>query len=952
MKSPKFISLLLAGLFGFLIFSCQTLTNKGTSADNLRIDYEKYTLDNGLEVILHKDNSDPIASVAIMYHVGSNREKPGRTGFAHFFEHMLFKNSENVGKDQFFKYIEGVGGTLNGGTSNDRTVYFEVVPNNALERVLWMESDRMGFMINTVTASVLETEKEVVKNEKRQRVDNRPYGHTSYVIDKALYPKDHPYNWQVIGSLEDLEAASVDDLKEFYQKWYGPNNATLVIAGDFDFGHAKEWVNKYFGELKARGDDTPLKPRPGTLTQTVKLMHEDNFATLPELRLTFPTVEDGNPDIYALDFLGELLSNGKRAPLYKEVVENRKLAPRTSSFNRAREVAGSFSIRVRANAGADLDSVYASIRNGLANFEKDGIDDRDMARIKNAQETDFYNGISSVLSKSFQLAYFNEFRNSPEELAKEVQKILAVTKADVLRVYEKYIKDKSFIATSFVPKGSPDLALEGSKVAEVVEEAIVQGAEGAHVEEKEADFEKTPSKIDRSIVPPLAADPSVNAPKIWTGELKNGLKVYGTENTELPLVQFSLRLKGGMLLDDPEKVGVANLMTDIMMEGTKNKTPEELEDAIGQLGADISMFTNAEYISINADCLSRNYEKVLALVAEILLEPRWDEKEFARIKQKTITGIKQQEGQPNSIARKVFGKLIYGEDNILSNPTSGTVESIESITLDDLKSFYEHNYAPNISSFHIVGAVSEGTVTKSLASLDGNWQRKEVQLPKLVSAASPDEPILYFVDVPDSKQSVVQVGCPSIPGNHRDFYAATVANFPLGGSFTSRLNTSLRVDKGYTYGARSFFTRRINDGYFLASSSVRSNVTAESVQIFKDLLSDYQKSFSEEDLVKTRNVLTKRNARAFETLRQKMGILENISTFDLPLDYIEQNEKVVNGMTLDRAKELIDKYINPERMIYLVVGDAKTQADRLKSVGLGNPIMLDKEGVPVEVMPN
>lgn len=942
----------MAGFIGLLLFSCQTLTNKGSSADNLRIDYEKYTLDNGLDVILHKDNSDPIASVAIMYHVGSNREKPGRTGFAHFFEHMLFKNSENVGKDQFFKYIEAAGGTLNGGTSNDRTVYFEVVPNNALERVLWMESDRMGFMINTVTPSVLETEKEVVKNEKRQRVDNRPYGHTNYVIDKALYPKNHPYNWQVIGSLEDLEAASVDDLKEFYQKWYGPNNATLVIAGDFDFAYAKEWVNKYFGELKARGDDTPLKPRPGTLTKTVKLMHEDNFATLPELRLTFPTVEDGNPDTYALDFLGDLLSNGKRAPLYKEVVENRKLAPRTSSFNRAQEVAGSFSIRVRANGGTDLDSVYASVVTGLANFEKDGIDDRDMARIKNAQETDFYNGISSVLSKSFQLAYFNEFRNSPEELAEEVQKILAVTKDDVLRVYEKYIKDKPFIATSFVPKGSPDLALEGSTAAEVVEEAIVQGAEGAHVEEKEADFEKTPSKIDRSIVPPLAADPSVNAPKIWTGELKNGLKVYGTENTELPLVQFSLRLKGGMLLDDPEKVGVANLMTDIMMEGTKNKTPEELEDAIGQLGADISMFTNAEYISIDASCLSRNYEKVLALVKEILLEPRWDEKEFARIKQKTITGIQQQEGQPNSIARKVFGKLIYGKDNILSHPTSGTVESVESISLDDLKSFYEKNYAPDISSFQIVGAVYEGKVMESLKSLEEQWQKKEVRLPKLDRPASPEEPILYFVDVPDSKQSVVQVGNPFVPGNHRDYYAATFANFPLGGSFTSRLNTSLRVEKGYTYGARSFFTRRINDGYFLASSSVRSNVTAESVQIFKDLLNDYQKNFSEEDLAKTRNVLIKRNARAFETLRQKMGILENISTFDLPLDYIKQNEKIVKGMTLPRAKELIDKYINPERMIYLVVGDAKTQANRLKSVGLGNPILLDKEGVPVEVMPN
>ncbi|HHH50021.1 MAG TPA: insulinase family protein, partial [Saprospiraceae bacterium] len=726
MKPIKILSLLILCLMLPQFFACNADGNSNASdaTAELKIDYDKYTLDNGLQVILHQDDSDPIISLAILFHVGSNREKPGRTGFAHFFEHMLFQNSENVGKGNFFKKIEEMGGTLNGGTWNDGTVYYEVVPKDALERVLWMESDRMGFMINTVTEPVLENEKEVVKNEKRQRVDNQPYGHTGYVVDKALYPTDHPYNWQVIGSLEDLENATIDDVKEFYAKWYGPNNATLVLAGDFKSAEAKELIEKYFGELKARGEDSAITPRPAVVEHTVKLMHEDNFAELPELRMTFPAVEDGHPDSYALEYLGELLSNGKRAPLYKEIVEKQKLASdrQTNAFNATREMAGNFVFRIRANDGVNLNDVEAAVFTALKNFETDGIDDRDMSRIKNAQETNFYSGISGILSKSFQLAQFNTFRGNPGELQNEIKKILAVSKDDVMRVYKKYIKDKNYVATSFVPKGKTDLALTGSTVAEVVEEPVVQGAEPPALSEDDIVFEKTKSKIDRSVEPPLGAAPTMNTPNVWTAVLSNGLKVYGIQNNELPMVEFSLRLKGGMLVDDPNKVGVANLMTDIMIEGTANKTPEELEDAIGQLGADIGMYTSAEFIEISGSCLARNFAKTYALFEEILLEPRWDEKEFDRIKKSTVTSIQQRAARPNSVAASVFNKLIYGPDNILSNNTSGSIETVNSLTIDDVKAFYEKNYSPSVSSFHIVGAISKSEVMKALESLAKKWE--------------------------------------------------------------------------------------------------------------------------------------------------------------------------------------------------------------------------------------
>ncbi|GJM36085.1 MAG: peptidase M16 [Saprospiraceae bacterium] len=944
--------LILAGWIFSGLTSCQETATSESSGDVLKIDYEKYTLQNGLDVILHKDDSDPIVSVAIMFHVGSNREKPGRTGFAHFFEHMLFQNSENVGKGNFFKIIEELGGDFNGGTWNDGTVYYEVVPKDALEKILWMESDRMGYMINTVTVPVFENEKEIVKNEKRQRVDNQPYGHTSYVIGKALYPADHPYNWQVIGSLEDLQAATIDDVKEFYDKWYGPNNATMVIAGDIDFAETKEMVQKYFEEIPAKEEEEAIKAQPAQLANTVKLMHEDKFAQLPELRLVWPTIEDGHPDIHPLNYLGQLLSDGKRAPLYKEIVENQKLAPSVSAYNGEREIAGEFYVRVRTNDGVDLDQVSDAVFKAFSDFETNGIDDRDMERIKNAQETQFYSGISSLLSKSFQLAQMNEFRGSPDALEEEIKKILAVTKEDIMRVYEKYIKGKPYLATSFVPLGKPDLALEGSATAEVVEEPIVQGAEAPPLAEDQVDFEKTPSKIDRSIAPPLGTAPTVNMPKIWQSELANGLEVFGIENKELPLVEFSLRIKGGLLLDDPNKIGVANLMTDIMQEGTKNKTPEELEDAIGQLGANISMSTSTEYITLRGSCLSRNFEKVMVIFQEMLLEPRWDEKEFDRIKQSTITQIQQRSAQPDNVATKVFNKLIYGENNIMSNSTQGTIESVNAITLDDLKTFYDKYYSPSISSFHIAGAITESKVKKALHPLEEKWSAKEVIMPELPEPVAISTSKIYFIDVPDAKQSVVRIGAPAMSGNAEDYYAATVVNQRLGNGTSARLFQQLREEKGYTYGAGSAFARRINDGYFIGYSSVRSNVTKESVELFKEIFEKYKEDYSKEDLEVTKNMMLKGNALALETLYDKMGILENISTYELPLDYIKKDETVMMGMDLDKAKSLIGKYINADKMVYLVVGDAKTQADRLKEIGMGDPIMLDKEGVPVEQVAN
>lgn len=948
MKRTRKIVTLFTSLV-MLLTACNVVNKESAPSKELSVDYEKITLDNGLEVILHQDQSDPIVAVAIMIHAGSSREKPGRTGFAHFFEHMLFQRSENVPEGGFFKNINDWGGTFNGFTYTDGTGYYEVVPKDALEKVLWMESDRMGYFINSVTVASLEGEKPVVKNEKRQNYDNRPYGHMRAVINKALYPADHPYNWLTIGELEDLQNATLEDVKEFYEQYYGPNNATLVIAGDFDRQQTVAWVKKYFGEIPARGTDTPMEPRPVSLEETKSLYHEDAFAKLPQLTLTYPTVEQYHNDSWALRTLGQILSDGKRAPLYKIIVEEKELAPSASAYNNSQEIAGTFTISVRANQGIDLDTVHAAIFEALNKFESEGVNQKDLDRIKAGLETDFYNGISSVLGKAFQLATYNEYAGSPDFVTTDIANIKAVTTDDVMNVYNKYIKDKNYVAASFVPKGNPELALTGAEKADVVEEEISANEQTAAVEQEPSDdFVRTKSSFDRSVEPPFGEDPLLNPPVIWTSSLNNGIEVYDIEANELPLVNFSIRIPGGHMADNPDKVGVAYMITDLMMEGTQNKTPEELEDAIGQLGAKINMYTSDEYITISANSLSRNYNETLDLVREILLEPRWDEKEFDRIKKSTINRIQQRDANPNSLASMIFNKKVYGTDHILGTPSSGTIESIQSITMEDMKNYYEQYFSPANASFHFAGNLASGEVKSSLSSLGEGWKRKEVNYPSYTAEPTKNAPEVYFLDIPDAKQSVIMIGRLTVPTSHEDHFPLEVANYRLGSGSGGRLFQVLREDKGYTYGAYSFVSDSKQPAPWIASSGVRSNVTLESLETFNEVIGNYAATYTEEDLEKTQNALIKQNTRKFETLGDLVGILQKISTYDLPLDYIDQNQQTLQAMTVQEVKNLLNKYIDLNKMIYVVVGDKATQFDRLKVNGSGDPVLVNKNGEPAD----
>ena len=539
-----------------------TLTGIGQSknSDNFSIAVEKYKLPNGLTVVLHQDKSDPIVAVAIYYHVGSSRETEGKTGFAHLFEHMMFQESENLPRGEFVKKISNAGGTFNGSTNQDRTNYFEVLPKNYLEMALWMESDRMGYLENTVTKFNLANQQDVVMNEKRQSYDNAPYGFNQMLILKNLYPKGHPYNWDVIGSMQDLVNASIPDVKAFHHKFYTPNNAFLVISGDFEKPEAKALVEKYFGEIPSGVAIEKRKPMPVTLNSTVRLYHEDNFAKAPQLTIVFPSAERYSKDSYALSFLGR--SSGKfqeSSPLYTVLVKDKKLTSRVMARNMAQELAGSFTISVTANPGVNLTEVEKAIFEGLQKFEKDGFTEEDLTRIKAGFETRFYNSFSSVQGKAFTLAEYTMNTGDPEFYKKDFQNTQAVTMADIKAAYNKYIKGKNFVETSFVPKGEVKLIAEGSVNAGITEEDVTKAAEIKADTTKE-NIIKTKTKFDRSVMPKSGPDPEVATPLSWSASLSDGMKIWGIRQSELPLVQYSLVIEGGHLLDNVDKAGLANMV--------------------------------------------------------------------------------------------------------------------------------------------------------------------------------------------------------------------------------------------------------------------------------------------------------------------------------------------------------------------------------------------------------
>ena len=830
----------------------------------------------------------------------------------------------------------------------DGTNYYETVPRDALEKVLWMESDRMVFFINTVTQAGLEREIDVVSNEKRQG-ENCPFGQSYALMLKYFYPEGHPYSWPVIGSIADLRSATVEDVKEFYRTYYGPNNATLVVAGDFNREKTKELIGKYFGEIPAQEKVEKVKPIPVKLEKTRKLVYEDQFTNVAGLDIAFPGVEQYHPDFYPLRMMALLLSYGKGSPFYKVLVEERKLTSYTNVATSAFELAGQISLSAKAFRGGNLNDIYKGMQEAFRRFETEEIKDSDLERLKIMQETMMYNVMMALESKTQALARNNVFGGSPDRSVEELSKYKAVTKKDIMRVYRQYVKGRHFVALSTVPVGAMDLALSGSEPVNVEQDDYVGqklASDGKAITDDES-FEFTPSVIDRSAEPPLMDNkPEMNIPEIWIGQLQNGMKILGMEYTELPVVQFTIILNSGMLCETADKSGVAMLTAAVMNSGTRMKTAEELEAAFGQLGARATIGASAERMQLTGHCLKKNLPQVVQLIKEMLLEPRWDEEAMELAKTRMRESIHQSVTTPKTIARNVFRRMIYGPDNVLSRSVWRSEESIHSIQLEDLKEFYTKHISPSTATFCFVGGYSKEEVMSLLRPLENDWSAKDVKETGLNMTYTAPPAKIYFVDYPGAKQSYILLGAPAMPRISRDYYPAVIVNKMLGASSNSLLFDVLRLKRGYTYGAYSSFDcgKYLNE--FRATSSVQAAYTPEAMLLFRECIADYGNQFTAQTLDKTRDAMFRENAAAFEMPDARLDILEAIAAYELPAGFMKTQEQMLRDMTPEQAQECIRKWLNYDRMFYVVVGDAETQLDRVKKAGLGEVIVVNKEGVP------
>ena len=637
-----------------------------------------------------------------------------------------------------------------------------------------------------------------------------------------------------------------------------------------------------------------------------------------------------------------LLTDGKKAPLNKVLIDQLKLTSAIEMYHYQSELAGQMILSVRGFEGVNLNKVSDALTQGLNDFETNGFSDEDLTTIKAGLETRFYRGLSSVVGKGFQLAQYNIFTNNPGFINQDIENILAVTKDDIWRVYHQYIKNKNHIATSFVPKGQGQLALTGSVKSNVDEEKIVSGAEQQFDSFIVATYDKTPSSFDRSQEPVYGEKSTLTPPSVWQHTLPNGLKIYSIENTEVPLVQLSINIAGGMLFDNPEQIGVANLVGELLNKGTAHKTPQQLEQAIDKLGATITIYTTREGINVQASVLARNYQPTMALISEMILQPRWDTDEFVLAKSDVLSQLKQQQSSPRRIAVNTMNQLIYGEDNILANNLLGTAASVNSIELSQLKTYYQNNLVPNLTKLHVVGAVSKEQIISSIATLAAQWHQQEIVKPVAAAVTAQTKPQIYFYDVPGAKQSQLKIGYAALNASDKDHYGAQVMNYILGGgSFASQLTQQLRESKGYTYGISSDFYATDLSGQFIISSGVRSNVTFEAIELIKQVVTRYQQDFSQHDLATTKSYYLKSNARHFETLAAKLTMLHNMSHYNLAADYVLARADLVNSLDLDALKGIAQQYLTPNKFIYLVVGDAKTQLERLNQLGLGEPILLN-----------
>ena len=888
------------------------------------VQFEKYTLPNGLDVILHIDRKLPIVHVNQWYHVGSKNEKKGRTGFAHLFEHMMFQGSKNV-PGEYFTVAERAGanlreGGVNGTTDFDRTNYFATVPSGNLETLLWLESDRLATLTEAIDKEKLDNQRDVVRNERRQGLENQPYGRWIQLAFENMHPTDHPYSWLVIGSHEDLQAASIEDVTEFFKRYYTPNNLTLVIAGDFDPAEAKRLVEKYFGGI-------PAGPALDRHRQYMPKLDGEKIIEIadrvPQERTYFgwPSPAYFSADEAALELAATILADGLSSRLNKTLVYDKQIASNVNAFQFANEISGTFFVIATARPGASLHAVEEGVTAEIARLAKEGPTAEELSRAKTKWEYDFVTGLEGIGGfggKADQLARYNTYLGDPGMFDEDVARFRAVTAADVKRAVGQYLDTRNRLLLRFHPEPST----RASDVA-----------------------------LDRSKQPALGADRPFTAPTVQSAKLDNGMEILLVERGDIPKVSVDLVTRAGSIADPGGKEGVAHLTIATIDMGTKTRQALQIEDAMGNLGTSFRGFAAREYSSVGFEALERNVAAALDILADVARNPQFPQSEVERETKRHLDVLAQQANNPNIVANRTLPMLMYGRNHPYGRPLQGLPETINNITRADLASFHSTYWKPGSSALVFVGDISLEEAKALAAKTFGSWSggaAPQVEVPAIQPAGQGK---VFLIDRQDAAQTVVAQLLPGPARNAEDFYAFRVVDSVWGGGgFGTRLNLNLREEKGYSYGVFSNMANFRNFGSWWATGGVQTDKTKESLAEFVKELTELAGSrpISADELKGARETRTRGYSQQFENLGRISGQIASLWAAGLPMTELQREFDATAAMQMGAVQAATKKYVDPSKATLLLVGDLSKIEPGIRSLNLGEIVILDTDGRPVQ----
>jgi zinc protease len=934
----RLLSIALLVVAGLALSTAQPSTQARRTSDIPQLPFEKVTLPNGLEVILSQKRGLPMVAVNLWYHVGPANEAAGRTGFAHLFEHMMFQSSLHVPEDSHFKLLEAAGASdINGTTDYDRTNYFQTVPSNQLELALWLESDRMGYLLEKVTQTSLSNQQDVVRNERRQSVENQPYGMADEAAVQILFPKGHPYHGNVIGSHEDIQAVKLEDVHAFFRQYYAPNNASLAIVGDFDVAQAKALVTKYFGTFKRGPAVPPIKADTPKITserrQTVQARVQ-----LPRVTMTWITPPIFQPGDADADVAAQVLGGGRSSRLYKKLVYEKQIAQNVVAQQYSLILGSMFQVEATARPGHTAEELEKAIDEELAAFRATPPTAAELERARNTIETNIIGGLERLGGFggiADRLNSYNHYLKNPGFLEQDIQRYRNVTPASVQAFAKENLAPNARGIIYAVP-GTP--AAPANPPTPPAPSAAAAQKPGPSINADEP-WRNTQPK-------PGAAKPLQLATPT-TATLPNGLTLILSEKHEVPIVAANVVFRGGSDSNPIDKPGLANFAAAMLDEGTSTRNALAIADQLAQLGASLGTGSSMDSMTVSARSLAKNFPATLDLMADVTLRPSFPADEIDRQRAQRLGQLVQQRDNPAALVGTVAMQAVYGTRHPYGFAEIGTEASVKAISRADMQAFWKERFVPNNAALVVAGDITMPELRALAEKAFGAWERGTVSRAQ-IGAPQMTEARVVIVDKPASPQTQLRVAGIGAERSSPDFRPLQVMNMTLGGLFSSRINMNLRERNGYTYGASSQFTFRRAPGPFQVAAGIRTDVTAPAVaEVFKEILSMAQKPMTADELQRAKDSMSYSLPGAFESSANAVNNFSNVFTYDLGLDYYSQYAAQVNAVTVDQAAAVARKYLVSDKMVVIAVGDRSKIEMPLRELGLGPVEVWDADGKKV-----